>query len=717
MIESGRTDIVVHHLYKCWKSCDADLCIRIILCQQFQSVLDVIPSKREVAILFRAIIRYCIKQEITMSQHAAVTGRLDAICKTNVIPFLQDLLLPSLSKDAGLADAVVHFIVLSPPASFQYRPASSSSQMYPTLRDIDRAAPRCLSQLLALVCDERDESNGGESDSTDSEEECRHNISHENRLLSHLFTVASVWCEDVFIERSDILQQQYVTEFLVQPLECKQMTQNDLQRGISNDGVPLATMLIQGVTLRLDVSRSESIRVDGMRVAEAMATLLGQRLRFDELHPAVDKNIVLQEEVSHKKEKKREKKKRNNTKRVPTNPKISVVDDHAPLLDESDFSDDCSQADGSSGSYKSESSNSSWGEDSLRPYSLDDDEEDLRRVPRPRTLRSCLDYLISTSENDDLAYEKHDAALSELKNNIIAARPLDFFDVISSLVPVLLFLEDKFSMDQFISKRWDSLMALGINAPLETCMILVGEMKGNISLGTRMDALTLLRCIAEELSCMRSGNNQPHETISNSSDQELVTCSTRLRLALNLHETDTNSDSEEKDANTKLLKTKRWRKPRTPATTTTNEFGPVSVQMIYSLFAFLSQTRTDETIWGGPIGEKFLSEFLKTLAIMLNCARAYPNPALHVLATDLFGLAWSFHDAKSADVRYSALLAIATIMPLLPLEFVMRNSQGITSFLDHSSALEKSLDCREMAKLVIGSLAECMKENMIIERA
>ena len=59
-----------------------------------------------------------------------------------------------------------------------------------------------------------------------------------------------------------------------------------LQAAVSDDGTPLASMLIQGVTLRLDVSRSESIRIDGMRVAETMVSILGQNLCFDELHPA-----------------------------------------------------------------------------------------------------------------------------------------------------------------------------------------------------------------------------------------------------------------------------------------------------------------------------------------------------------------------------------------------------------------------------------------------
>ena len=48
-----------------------------------------------------------------------------------------------------------------------------------------------------------------------------------------------------------------------------------------------------------------------------------------------------------------------------------------------------------------------------------------------------------------------------------------------------------------------------------------------------------------------------------------------------------------------LAKTHRWRKERTPTTSTPNKFGAVAVQMVYSLLSFLSQTRSDEVIWGG----------------------------------------------------------------------------------------------------------------------
>lgn len=677
MITSGRTDIVVKHIYKCWKLCDtcnddeldSAICSpQALLYRRLQSIIDSISSKREAAVFCRAVLRHSIKQEIPKSiinnySRQEATNKCDEICERNVLPFLQEMLLPSLSNDKELVDAVVHYIILSPPTSFQCHQGISSLQV------IDRAAPRCLARLLSLACVE----------------------------YSFLFTVASVWCEDVFVERTDTLQQQYVTEFLLQPLESKQLSQDDLQKGLGEDGTALATLLVQGVTLRLETSRSESIRLDGMRVAESLASILGQHLQFDELHPPSVNNSDSDEDtdVIDKKKKPSHKKKQVLT------PLIQVVDDGSGESSDDDTS---------------QSSTSSWGEDSLQPYAMDDDEEDLRRVPIPRTLRECLAYLL-VADNEDLAYDKHYAALSEL-TTIITSQPLDLLYVVSTLVRVLLFLEDKFSMDQYTVKRWDSLMAFGIAAPLETCMVLVREMKGNISLGTRLESLALLRGIAEELSGTASKPKLETTSNNNSIDQEIVACSTRLKLALNLNDT-TNEEKKDEStelANTQSSKTRRWRKPRETTTTTTNKFGAVSVQMIYSLFCFLSQTKGDASIWSGANGERFLVEFLKTLAIMLHCARTYRSTALQVLATDLFDLAWSFHDANSSEVRYAALIAIAAIMPLLPIEFVMRHSQGMAVFLNQTSKLDQNVECRQLASLIVESIGDSMNGNMISER-
>ncbi|KAL9181352.1 hypothetical protein ACHAXT_010157 [Thalassiosira profunda] len=543
------------------------------------------------------------------------------------------------------------------------------------LRRIARE-PSAPSATTLLPFASNDAAEPEQSDSEDSLEDSRP-AAKRGGFLAHLFAVASVWCEDVFVTRTDPLQQQYVTEFLLEPLESRQLTQTDLQAGIAGDGSQLATTLVQGVTLRLDVSRTESVRMDGMRVAEAMASLLGQQLRFDELHPPGDGDASNEKEDTENTKKEqtaKSKKKTGKKRRERLKPRVPVVldPDAEYFTDDSDSSDDSSQSDSpTDASDESSDSNSSWGEDSLEPYGMDDDEEDLRRVPRPHTLRDCLAYFV-TAENDDLAYDKHEAALAELAT-IVASEPLDLLDVVSTLVRILLFLEDKFSLPQFLEKRWGCLVAFGVHAPVETCLVLVQAMRGNISLGTRLDALAVLSSVAQELSGMAG---QHERALPNSSSQEV---------------------------------TRRWRRSRTPQTTSANRFGPVAMQMIYSLFGLLSDTRSDETIWGDAIGEKFLSEFLRTLSTMLHCARNYPSSSLPVIAGDLFDLAWSFHDAKCPDVRYAALMAFATCVSIDP-ALVLRIS-GLGPYLKRCSEQDENADCRSLAALVEGSISEALSQS------
>lgn len=728
IIESGRSNLIARQIYKCWKSFDIDPCPpdiggsqtpRSIFCRQLESIIGSIASKREIAMFTQAVLRHCIQVEVSNSDldsqlSKLARNKLYVTCKADILPFLRDILLPSIAKDKELAVALVHFIILSPPQSFHNNEQTIRS--YQQLRAIDQAAPWCLAQLLAF-CDVRgdidDESKFRDtrflenSGNDESDDDSVLSSRRANVLLSNLFAVASVWCEHVFITRTDSLQQQYVTEFLLYPLEWMLLTQDDLQKDLSDDGTTLAAVIVQGVSLRLDVSRSESIRVDGMRVAEALASLLGQALRFDELHQSDDTDAEYIVEEASKIDTDGKGKRRKRVNRAPKRRGLIVVDPDALVPDDSDSSDGNSRCDSSTSSTdggNSSDSVSSWGEDSLQPYEMDDDEEDLRPVPRPRNLRECLAYLIAT-KNDDLAYDRHQSALTELVP-IIAAQPLDLHDVISTLLRVLLHLEDSFNIDQFSAKRWDCLLTLGLHAPYETCVHLIGEMKESFPI--RLEALFLVRSIAQELSSINP--HRDHNLVSNDIDQEISRCSTKLQLALGIHDSGGDANTEQL---TQSSKTRRWRKHRESSTSTPNRFGPISVQMIFCMFTFLSQTRADEVIWGGSTGERFLAEFLKTLSIMLHCSRTHPSSALRVLAVDLFELAWSFRDAICADVRHAALLAVLTCVSILPVEVVIQHSNGMSSFLTHCSARDDNADCRSLASLIAGSISERISQNLI----
>lgn len=259
---------------------------------------------------------------------------------------------------------------------------------------------------------------------------------------------------------------------------------------------------MQGISLRLEVSRAESIRRDGMRIAEAMADIFGQSLSFDELHlpqESEERPEVYPESKPGKKSKTKNRKRLMHTPESPL-----MIDPGAEHASRSRKSETLA----SESDSECMSDASSWGEDSLEPYKIDDDEEDLRRAPRPRSLRDCIAYLL-TNHEDREAYDKHMAALKELPE-LVSAKPLDLMDVVPTLVRVLLHLEDKFNMDGFLENRWASLMACAVQAPVDTCCKLIDEMKGHVSLGTRMEALSIISSAAEDLAGFTSLREQMH---------------------------------------------------------------------------------------------------------------------------------------------------------------------------------------------------------------
>lgn len=701
LIEKGQSAVVSKFLHHCWRHCcenDCDLSpssstFQSILSEQCRAIIEFIPSKRLESTFYREMLRsrakYC-------AQKCARDEELGIVCKQNILPFLQGTVCQSLVDNEDLRDAIVNFIILSPPSSFQHHTVPTGC---PSLSYIDRAIPRCVALLLHLACASCHES-GSDFESDDP------SATSIDSYLSHLCTVASVWSEDVFVSRSDVLQQQFVTEFLLYPLRENLVSEEDFQKGTAGDGVSLATMLVQGVTLRLDISLPQPVRMDGMRIAEAMASLLGQNLRFDELH--MEEKIDAKEEELKVVPKKKPKgsKRRNRTK-----PRQVKIDPDAEYFtDESDSSS--SQSGVSNGSS---SMSSSWEEeDSLDAYSLDDDEEDLRRVALPRTLQDCFAYLVAP-DSDNLACDKQQAALMELAR-LVESKPFDLLDMTSTLVRVLLHLEDKFGLRMFADKKWECLLAFGIHAPLDTCVQLVEEMKGGVSLGTRVEALSIIAASAERLSVSPNGVSSSPHTKSITSSTPGGTTSTRLKIALGLRE-----DSNDKEAGgdvvttsqATLSKTRRWRQPRTYPKTTTNKFGPIAAHMIYSLFALMASTKENSSIWGGSTGELFLSEFIKTLSVMVNCASTYPSHAVSALATDLFELAWSFHDANSVEVRRSVLLAMATCIQMMPLDVLSSNCRKWMPYLKESSMRDSDEECRKLSTIMMGSFSDMNRHQFI----
>ncbi|EJK65649.1 hypothetical protein THAOC_13470 [Thalassiosira oceanica] len=640
MIKNGRARLSAEQIFRFWIACkETDEPNGMsLLCAHFKSELLSIQP-REACGCIHELIRTTAKKMLNGFEGSTYlkTGRmnLDTACKNCIMPILQDLVLPVLYDcSAGdIADTLFSFVV-NPPTSL----ASHARDF--KLRSFDQAVPRIYAQLYVELSQHEGSSSKQRNDDGGSDGVRAYGKTFE----SFLFQAATLWSEDIFAQRADCLQQQYLSEFLLYPFDCG-----------CDVGIHITPLLVQGVSIRMEVSLSDSIRVDGMRVAQAMAMVLGKQLDFDEL---------------------KEKEKSCGPMASCDRAITSVHDD--TLSDESD--DD-----------------SSFGEQ-FRPCGVDnDEEEDLQRAPRLTTLRDCVLNLL-TSENDALAFEKHSRVLSEIES-IVNNNPLDLADVGQTMMKILLHLEDKFGIDAFTEKRWTGLFALGAALPMQMTAQLVDECKGNVDLGTRLEALAIISAVAQDLAGIHAESPPTQEpSVTLTGGHMRTRMSPRLIKALGL---DTEPQVVGADNSIGLTKTKRWRKPRRARITTPNRFGQIGNHMLCTLLSFVAETREEENIWGGASGERFLAEFLRCLSVMLFCARSYPSPTIQVMAVDVLELAWSFRDAKSSEVRHAALSSFAMSCSYLPIGSI---SKRHVDFLSRSSTKDCDQRCRALASLIIQNI-------------
>ena len=233
--------VAVRLLYQVWNCVEVggQLSIidpRSILRSHLDSVLSSISSKKEVASFVRGIVRYVVsKNQSRFTKRPSVNNeynqsQLDGICREKVLPILDYFLRLALSRDVILREAVVNFAVLSPPSSFKANNDTFMGQQ--SLNLIDHLIPRCISMLLHSACNQISE--------------IEMNVEEDSiSFLNHTFTVTAVWCEEIFVSKTDPLQQQHITEFLLYPLENKIFTEETIQLALDESGTSLATMFIQ----------------------------------------------------------------------------------------------------------------------------------------------------------------------------------------------------------------------------------------------------------------------------------------------------------------------------------------------------------------------------------------------------------------------------------------------------------------------------------------
>ncbi|XP_069503069.1 telomere length regulation protein TEL2 homolog isoform X2 [Ambystoma mexicanum] len=133
-------------------------------------------------------------------------------------------------------------------------------------------------------------------------------------------------------------------------------------------------------------------------------------------------------------------------------------------------------------------------DDELPVYDMSHDTP-LKKAKAPVYIRDCIEALVSSED-----VEKFEATLASL-GTLIRKSPAATKEVSVELAKVLLHLEDKGSLAQFVHQRHRALVAVTIIDPVPVSQYLIAQFYAmNYSLRQRMDILDVLASAAQELS-------------------------------------------------------------------------------------------------------------------------------------------------------------------------------------------------------------------------
>jgi len=242
--------------------------------------------------------------------------------------------------------------------------------------------------------------------------------------IAVLNSCVSLWSTSSYLQTSEENWQIFVGRVLLGLLPTVQEV--DRSGGVWQD---VLQSLIGGVSKRLgcDVVK---LRRSGMRVGEALGEIIGEGgVKFEELREGEG---------------------------------LSGSEDDSNS-DGNDSQDDGTgegeDADGKGGrAADNEKRKQAKNPKSSSPYSLEDDESDLKTVQRPTYLSSTIP-LLRAAESDPNALSKLETALRSLPS-IVASSPPDIVDLGVVLCNEMVHLENKFNTEDFAERREEVILEL-----------------------------------------------------------------------------------------------------------------------------------------------------------------------------------------------------------------------------------------------------------------
>ncbi|XP_041818548.1 telomere length regulation protein TEL2 homolog [Chelmon rostratus] len=339
-------------------------------------------------------------------------------------------------------------------------------------------------------------------------------------------------------------------------------------------------------------------------------------------------------------------------------------------------------------------------DDELTPYDMSGDQEISEASP-PRYLRDCLETLISSE--DPVRVELSLRAVEGLvRKNVFAAREISV-----QLTKVLLHLEDKYSINGFLSLRQATMVALIVTDCIPVTQYLSTEFYSlNYSLRQRLDILEVLALAAQELSKPITKKRDPSVGIAASTDVTPYPGDNPVHWR---QEVEKRIQS----------KTKRLRKGAThpPAQATPNRYAPVAGHFFFPLLRNFDKPQVTFDLLGSD--HLVLGRLIHTLGLFMHLAVNAPIAAQ--MGRALLDFVWAVRYHVDQMVRRGVLFAVCSV-------FLSINSQNL--LVDLSDQLfetrtwladvaegDPDADCRSLAIQSLVLLDKSLKKQLQDQQA
>ena len=497
-------------------------------------------------------------------------------------------------------------------------------------------------------------------------------------LIDVLKTLLTHWSNSNTIKHSAYEQHFYVTEAII--LATIQLNSSE----ISEHKNALLQKMLSGVQVHLD-NPNNKIRQLGMVTAECMTASLhpeSQKLKFD---------IEADDDVKH-------------LTALAALPKFGSDFEKQNFLNEENVVQDGlnkkpdNDTPSLNGSNNEEASlHHDDDEDDLEPYEMSEDDNNLiEGIHPPKYISQCIEGLLASDDP-----KRHIASLRVL-TKVVKSDEDNLHHQCVQLVMILLHLQDKYSLEDYIQLRFAAMVEVTVRCPIQVAGYLTKEFYAqNYSLRQRMDILDVLTAAAGELSKPSPGSEASSHQIGN--------------VVLSRSEDDKGYAKNWRTVVQERIekKTRRFSKKSSvvPPKASTNKFANVAGYFFFPLLQGFDDRQNTFDLLGDDC--MVLGSLTCSLGNMMYCARGLP--IAQNMAKSLIEFVWVLRYHNDAYVRQGLLFALAMVVVTMPAFFLMTEVQNelaeCQQWLENVLHNDPSNECRELALQILVSIRDTFQKH------